>query len=179
MNSKGGVKVNKIVLILIVLLMTSCRGYQEDVRVVAEDIVKNPIQKKIVKPTPIKASKKMEKLMVLTDELGTFDFDKSQIKYSTITKGQIQRKIIDKIKDKKGELLVVGHTDSIGSDEYNISLSYRRADAVADLILKFMPEGHQIKIKLAGKGEKEPLVENNSVLNRRKNRRAEIFFIEE
>jgi len=179
LNFKGGVRVNKVILILLILLMTSCRGYQEDVRVMAEDLVKKPIQKELIKPMSIKASKKIKKLMVITDELGTFDFDKSQIKYSTITKGQIQRKITDRIKDKKGKLMVVGHTDSIGSHKYNLSLSYKRAGAVADLILKFMPEEHQIKIKLAGKGEEQPIVENNSILNRRKNRRVEIFFLEE
>ncbi|MGB6129683.1 MAG: OmpA family protein [Psychrilyobacter sp.] len=169
----------KVFLTLLIFSMTSCRGYREDVRVVAEDIIKNPIQLELVKPTLIKASKKMERLMVLTDELGTFDFDKSVIEHSTITIGQIQRKIIDKIEGRRGKLMIVGHTDSIGSDQYNLSLSYRRARAVRDLILKFIPKENQTKIKVVGKGEKYPIVENNSVLNRRKNRRVEIFFIEE
>lgn len=169
----------KVFLTLLIFSMTSCRGYQEDVRVVAEDIIKNPIQLELVKPTLIKASKKMERLMVLTDELGTFDFDKSVIEHSTITIGQIQRKIIDKIEGRRGNLMIVGHTDSIGSDQYNLLLSYRRARAVRDLILKFIPKENQTKIKVVGKGEKYPIVENNSVLNRRKNRRVEIFFIEE
>lgn len=67
---------------------------------------------------------------------------------------------------------VVGHTDSTGPESYNMNLSQRRAAAVVDYLA-----GKGIdrsRLDMAGMGETQPLVDNNSKSNRAMNRRVEI-----
>jgi len=67
---------------------------------------------------------------------------------------------------------VAGHTDNIGSQKYNLKLSYKRAKAVRDLLVKFGVNPKQMIVK--GYGEKYPLVPNTTPTNRALNRRVEI-----
>jgi outer membrane protein OmpA-like peptidoglycan-associated protein len=68
--------------------------------------------------------------------------------------------------------LIVGHTDSEGSAEYNIDLSDRRALSAADFITA---EGiDRARICTAGRGATEPITTNTRIESRRQNRRVEI-----
>jgi hypothetical protein len=67
-------------------------------------------------------------------------------------------------------LSIVGHTDNTGSDEYNQKLSEDRAEAVKKyLVGKGVGE---IGITASGKGETEPIADNNTPEGRDKNRRV-------
>jgi outer membrane protein OmpA-like peptidoglycan-associated protein len=73
----------------------------------------------------------------------------------------------------KTVLHIIGHTDSIGSEDYNYGLSVRRAEAVAQyLMLKGVPA---IRLRIEGHGELEPRSPNTSEALRNRNRRVEIF----
>jgi outer membrane protein OmpA-like peptidoglycan-associated protein len=67
---------------------------------------------------------------------------------------------------------VVGHTDSVGSDEYNQALSERRASSVAAYLLSqgIAPS----KLTSEGKGESQPVADNDTDAGRAKNRRVEL-----
>lgn len=68
------------------------------------------------------------------------------------------------------QILISGHTDSLGSDEFNRALSLRRAEAVeASLLGKGLSRD---RIKVKGFGETAPLVPNDSPENRFQNRRV-------
>ena len=68
-------------------------------------------------------------------------------------------------------VVVIGHTDSIGSDANNRKLSEKRAKAVAKII---EAEGVPAKrIKTVGKGESDPIADNSTEEGRAKNRRIE------
>jgi outer membrane protein OmpA-like peptidoglycan-associated protein len=68
--------------------------------------------------------------------------------------------------------LIVGHTDSDGSAQYNMDLSDRRALAAANFVYG---EGvDRVRITTAGRGETEPIASNSSDDGRRQNRRVEI-----
>ena len=68
--------------------------------------------------------------------------------------------------------LIVGHTDSDGSAQYNRDLSDRRALSAANFITG---EGiDRLRISTAGRGETEPIATNDSDDGRRQNRRVEI-----
>ncbi|WP_282412014.1 OmpA family protein [Pseudomonas sp. PS02303] len=69
-------------------------------------------------------------------------------------------------------LKVIGHTDSVGSDEYNQALSERRASSVAAYLLSqgIAPS----KLTSEGKGESQPLADNETDEGRAKNRRVEL-----
>src|SRR3954463_10894106 len=70
------------------------------------------------------------------------------------------------------EVLVVGHTDNVGSDAYNQTLSQRRADAAkAYLVSMGIP---QERIRTAGRGESEPIASNETEEGRQQNRRVEV-----
>lgn len=67
---------------------------------------------------------------------------------------------------------VVGHTDSVGSDAYNMSLSRQRADRVADYLAR---QGvNWDRLRTEGRGEREPRADNATAAGRQLNRRVEI-----
>ncbi|HVW84738.1 MAG TPA: OmpA family protein [Bryobacteraceae bacterium] len=69
-------------------------------------------------------------------------------------------------------LSVEGHTDSIGSDEYNLKLSQRRADAVRDYLTS---NGiNAANIQATGLGKANPVATNDTAAGRQQNRRVEM-----
>ena len=66
---------------------------------------------------------------------------------------------------------IVGHTDSRASDEYNMSLSQRRAQAVADIAAS---TGARI-VEVRGMGERAPVASNATAQGMARNRRVEIL----
>jgi outer membrane protein OmpA-like peptidoglycan-associated protein len=70
-------------------------------------------------------------------------------------------------------LHIIGHTDSIGSDEYNYGLSIQRAQAVAQYLNRKGVSSTRLRIE--GRGELEPHSGNETEDSRRRNRRVEIF----
>ena len=81
--------------------------------------------------------------------------------------------LLDKIKSINLEVIIaIGHTDSVGSDEYNLKLSMRRSNAVkAYLVSKGVDK---TRIYTEGKGESQPVADNKTKEGRAKNRRVEI-----
>ena len=71
---------------------------------------------------------------------------------------------------------VVGHTDAVGTAQYNLELSFRRAQAVVTELLKRKIEPYRIKGR--GAGFTVPVGDNNTEEGRRANRRTE-FVIKE
>jgi len=64
------------------------------------------------------------------------------------------------------------HTDSVGSDQTNMTLSEKRAQAVRDFLVSAgVPDDH---ITAAGKGEAEPVATNKTSAGRQQNRRVEL-----
>ena len=88
------------------------------------------------------------------------------------------RDIAKELADAKGEVKVVGHTDSVGSDAANQKLSEARAKAVAQQLKEGLGASGP-KIVASGKGESEPVAPNSkdgddNPEGRAKNRRVEI-----
>jgi len=73
------------------------------------------------------------------------------------------------------KIQIIGHTDSVGNDTYNLNLSNKRADAVKKyLISKNISEN---LITSIGKGETMPIADNKTVDGRLKNRRVEFIIM--
>jgi OOP family OmpA-OmpF porin len=101
-----------------------------------------------------------------------FDFDRSVIKPEgrVILDGFITS--LNGSQAKYDTVIVIGHTDSIGTDEYNMRLGLRRAEAVkAYLISKGIDSR---TIRTSSKGEREPVADNKTAQGRAKNRRVVI-----
>lgn len=99
-----------------------------------------------------------------------FDFDSDQLRAESKKNLDNLAKSLSDFGDSK--LLLVGHTDDVGTDSYNLDLSRRRAAAVADyLISRGVPAA---RIATSGRGETEPIAPNDSDADRQKNRRVEV-----
>jgi outer membrane protein OmpA-like peptidoglycan-associated protein len=70
------------------------------------------------------------------------------------------------------KIAVEGHTDSVGSDEYNVRLSNERADAVRSYLVSQGVDGE--KITAAGFGKTRPVASNSTAAGRQANRRVEM-----
>jgi outer membrane protein OmpA-like peptidoglycan-associated protein len=68
-------------------------------------------------------------------------------------------------------LLIVGHTDAVGTDSYNMDLSERRAASAARYLRS---RGVDRNIDTAGRGEREPVASNETDSGRSRNRRVEV-----
>lgn len=70
------------------------------------------------------------------------------------------------------DLMIVGHTDAVGTSEYDQALSQRRATASANYLAS---QGvSSTRLKAVGRGETEPLSTNDTEGGRQANRRVEI-----
>ena len=101
-----------------------------------------------------------------------FDFDKAVL--TDQGKAELQN-LADYIRGKGitvKDIDVVGHTDGIGSAEYNQGLSERRAMAVKEFMVANGVDGSIIDV--SGKGKSEPVASNDTEEGRAKNRRVEI-----
>jgi outer membrane protein OmpA-like peptidoglycan-associated protein len=73
----------------------------------------------------------------------------------------------------KTTLVVVGHTDNVGTAGYNQHLSERRALSVAQYLES--RRVNAMRLATAGKGEAEPVASNSTETGRQANRRVEIY----
>jgi outer membrane protein OmpA-like peptidoglycan-associated protein len=112
-----------------------------------------------------------EGILVTFDSGILFDFDSSTLR-------PVARNNLNELSTTLGdmsddvELLVAGHTDSVGTDDYNFSLSERRAQSAADhLMTRGIPPA---RINITGLGESEPVATNDTAEGRQLNRRVEI-----
>lgn len=87
--------------------------------------------------------------------------------------------IVEVLKDfPNRKIRVVGHTDSAGPEDYNLSLSLRRAKRTFYELKKIYP-GLSGRTTYLGMGESKPIANNETEAGRRKNRRVEIIILNE
>jgi OmpA-OmpF porin, OOP family len=102
-----------------------------------------------------------------------FDYDKAEIRdeYTAYLKTMAQ--IVLSHSDLR--IKVTGHTDSDGSDAYNLDLSKRRAQAILDFFLAQGLASHRVVIDFRGK--REPIAPNSTSEGKQRNRRVDFEFI--
>jgi outer membrane protein OmpA-like peptidoglycan-associated protein len=99
-----------------------------------------------------------------------FDFDSDVVRTEARTNLRNLAASLDKYPGS--DLLIVGHTDNVGTDSYNLGLSERRADAA---VAYLAGQGvNQARMRARGLGETEPVAPNESEAGRSKNRRVEV-----
>jgi outer membrane protein OmpA-like peptidoglycan-associated protein len=76
------------------------------------------------------------------------------------------------VKKESYGLLIEGHTDNVGTDENNLILSQKRANAVKNYLIAHGVEGS--KLQSFGYGESRPIADNDTPEGRQKNRRVEM-----
>src|SRR5262247_112877 len=119
-------------------------------------------------PPPPPPAPKVERTIILDDVL--FDFDKSTIKPEA---AQILDRLVAFMNENKDKRVALsGHTDSIGTEAYNLKLSDRRWMSVRDYVVKKGVESGRVSGQ--GFGESKPIASNATAEGRAKNRRVEI-----
>jgi outer membrane protein OmpA-like peptidoglycan-associated protein len=116
-------------------------------------------------------AKQTDRGLVLT--LGDVLFDTGQATLKPGAASTIDRlaSFLEKSPDRS--VAIEGHTDSVGSEAYNLQLSESRANAVkAALMAKGIPAE---RVTTVGKGEDEPVASNAEAAGRQQNRRVEII----
>lgn len=103
-----------------------------------------------------------------------FDFDKDTIKATSLS--ILKQMANDMIDNPSLSFEIAGHTDSMGSDSYNIDLSARRAAAVVTYLVERGVDG--IRLRSRGYGESRPIASNQSDAGRALNRRVELTVID-
>ena len=98
-----------------------------------------------------------------------FDFDKSVVKPQYF---ELLRNVKDYVEQNNLNLRIIGHTDSKGTDAYNMALGMRRAVAVRDKLLEFGLNPARI-LSVESRGESEPIAPNDTDQGRFENRRIE------
>jgi outer membrane protein OmpA-like peptidoglycan-associated protein len=102
-----------------------------------------------------------------------FDIDKSDLRPVSETNLAKLATILNKYPDTN--ILIEGHTDDTGTDEHNMALSKDRAQSVSTHLATL--EVKSARFSIAGYGETQPIVANDSTEARQKNRRVDIAVI--
>jgi peptidoglycan-associated lipoprotein len=112
---------------------------------------------------------------LLANRLIHFDFDKSAVlpEYAPTLSAHSTFLVSDRSK----AVVLQGHADERGSDEYNLALGQRRSDAVREVILASGVLDHQIETVSFGEARPRALGHNETAW--RENRRVEIIYTDE
>lgn len=99
-----------------------------------------------------------------------FDTDKTIIKNTSAESLEEMYRLL--VENPTIKIIIIGHTDSVGDDDYNLRLSRGRAKAVYNEMIKrgIGPD----RLKWTGKGEREPIDTNATEEGRANNRRVEV-----
>ena len=153
------------------IIVVTANGY----RSVKEKVTVEKDSEAVVQLEMAPSKAKVTKERIVIEEKVFFEVDKDVIKPESYG-------LLDDVADivvAHPELTLIrieGHTDSDGSDDSNMDLSQRRAQAVADyLIGKGVEPG---RVEAIGYGETKPLVPNSNGTNKAKNRRVELHVAE-
>jgi outer membrane protein OmpA-like peptidoglycan-associated protein len=111
-----------------------------------------------------------EGVLVTFDSGLLFDFD------SDVVRGAARDNLTELAaslkKYSESDVLIVGHTDAVGTDSYNQALSERRADSASRYLRSQGVDAARVRTE--GMGELEPVATNDSEAGRSQNRRVEV-----
>ena len=131
-------------------------------------VVKQPV---VEQKAPVPAEKVITRHSIV--EAANFYFNSSEIRSD-------MNKIDELEKDIKANpdaiILVEGHTDNIGTEEYNKKLSLNRAKAVAAMLAE---QGYPNEIRVYGAGSSNPIASNETAAGRAQTRRVDVVLVRE
>ncbi|MEX2468835.1 MAG: OmpA family protein [Pseudohongiellaceae bacterium] len=113
-------------------------------------------------PIPVEEMARVELLV-------NFDFDRAVVKPEYFDEIEEVADFMEQYPDVIVEL--EGHTDSIGTNEYNMGLGQRRANAVRDLLIEEF-DVQSSRISAVSYGEEQPVASNDTAAGRADNRRT-------
>lgn len=127
------------------------------------------IQEIIVQESPVSEEDVITRYSI--PEVANFAFDSKEAEDNMEKMNELDQDIKA---HPKAVILVEGHTDNIGSEEYNKDLSLERARAVA---AKLQQKNYPNQIRLYGAGYSQPIASNDTEEGRAKNRRVDVVLV--
>ncbi len=122
-----------------------------------------------VKPAAI-AKKRAGKILAIPTCLSsTIEFDTDSSRIEDDYRDEMQAAADYLVKYGKAKLNIIGHTDNIGSEEYNLALSRRRAQSVGNYLVEQLGVDPQ-RLNVRGAGSLNPVADNDTPEGRRQNR---------
>lgn len=106
-----------------------------------------------------------------------FDFDSAELNEDGIETIETYRKAVGPELTDAYMVLIVGHTDTSGDARYNMALSLKRAEGVADYLIS--TGANEDQIRAIGRGSEEPIASNETREGRIQNRRVDILVVAE
>ena len=163
-------------------------GFQTTSGEMVDELTRTPVKYRsitIPKKRAIKVAQRInnkmeEKTIIVVDNVDIprlklkiqFAYNSSALKASSYALLQEVGKALMSSKLNDRHIMINGHTDSDGAEQYNLKLSFDRADSVkAYLVSAFDIQEYRLQIR--GYGELLPLEENTSPYNKQINRRVE------
>ena len=128
-----------------------------------------------LKEVDITSTEKPKQITIVLDERSVhFGFNKSEV-------GPEFNDLLSNLKafieENDYVVMIVGHTDSIGSNKYNFGLSERRAESTKKRLIELGLSPERI-VGIEGRGEEEPIATNETAEGRAQNRRVEFILKE-
>ncbi|NMH29545.1 OmpA family protein [Flavobacterium silvaticum] len=118
-------------------------------------------------PQPFSSQPELGKSYIL--ENVTFAFDSAEL--TAVSKAELDKLLEFLLPIKNPNVSLSGHTDNIGLKQYNLDISKRRAQSVADYLIQNGISADAITVN--GFGDEKPIVSNDSEEGRSRNRRVE------
>ena len=104
-------------------------------------------------------------------EVANFAFDSTEIRSDMNRMDDLEKDILA---NPDAVILVEGHTDNIGTEEYNKNLSLERARSVAQELAK---QNYPNQIRIYGAGSQSPIASNDTAEGREQNRRVDVVLL--
>lgn len=153
------------------VLVDSASSYAVDLK--ASDIYNNRINARRDFETDILVIRTPFGLKIMINAI-QFEFNKADLRPQSFSILDRLTQILEKFPNYK--IKVVGHTDWIGSDEYNQKLSEKRAYSVYKYLVEHDVDKEMLSTE--GKGETQPIDDNDTESGRARNRRVEFYLTE-
>jgi outer membrane protein OmpA-like peptidoglycan-associated protein len=119
-------------------------------------------------------AKKTDRGMVITLGDVLFDFNRAELRSGA--QQNLYRLVTFLRENAEREVLIEGHTDSVGSETYNQSLSERRAESVRGFLTQNGVDAGRTAVR--GFGETRPVSSNETDAGRQQNRRVEVVILD-
>lgn len=148
--------------------LTTTQMRENTIRINALEL-EEPAPEPIPEPVPEPEPAPEPQTWVFDSGRLNFDFDKSVVKPQYF---ELLRNVKDYAEQNDFRLTIIGHTDSKGTDAYNMALGMRRAIAVRDKLIEFGLDPARI-LSVESRGESEPIAPNDTEQGRFENRRIE------
>jgi len=136
----------------------------------------------IIQASDVKDAQKnieLEKLIIIDNTVMILDhvyFDYNEAKISESSKFELDSAMAVLNLQPDTKIKIEGHTDNVGTDDYNLKLSQKRANSVRDYLISKGFDPKRI-VKVTGYGNTQPLVNGDSEAEKQKNRRVEFRLI--